>query len=83
MARKSPAGSQKARLDLAEQQFIKAGRNRGPGTYTATQTGAKQLALRRQAYRDYGDVVQGVTGSQQDFEDLVSGKMSQKQKKKP
>ena len=64
----------KTRLDELEREFIRKGSRRRGGTFTATQTGARALAVRRQAFREFGNVMRGIGGSQQDFEDVVAGK---------
>jgi len=61
-------------LDEMERQFISKGKKRGAGSYTASQTGARQLALRREQYRNMGTITRAVQEGTTDFEDVISGK---------
>lgn len=51
------------------------------GTFTASQTGARQLAEKREQFRQMGKISDSM-GSQAEFEDYISGK-SYKGKKRP
>lgn len=55
---------------------MKMARARGPGRYTATQTGARKLAELRDAMRRQ-KALGKATQSTEDFEDYIGGKGSQ------
>jgi len=76
MARQTPKGRMDKRgmLDEMERQYISAGRKRGPGSYTASQTGARQLAERREQFRNMGMITKAANAGTGDFEDVISGK---------
>lgn len=76
MARQMPKGrlNKRGMLDIMEEKFIEEGKKRGPGTYTASQTGAKQLAARREGFRQMKEIQDAAMGGTQDFEDVIKGK---------
>ena len=57
---------------LTEDEFTSAGRGRS-GTFTATETGARSLAARRNAFQSQRRIM-NATPDQGDFEDLIAGK---------
>ena len=63
----------KTRSDVVEDLFLKLGSKRKGGTLTATQTGARQLAGRRERFREFGALGRAVQSSKS-MEDYISGK---------
>jgi len=64
----------RVKLQHEEKQFLEDAKRRGPGTYTATQTGAKKVAKTRQAVREIDDLADSVMATPKMEKKIRTGK---------